>query len=55
MNKIQTHKEIEYKMSVQLLDILLVRKLITSEQYRQIDALNRESFSPLLNALLDSF
>ena len=36
------------------LDILLVRKLITSEQYRQIDALNRESFSPLLKKLLDS-
>ena len=55
MNKIQTKNEIEYKMSVQLLDILLVRKLITSEQYRQIDALNRESFSPLLNTLLDSY
>ena len=51
----ETKNEIEYKMSVQLLDILLVRKLITSEQYRQIDALNRESFSPLLNTLLDSY
>ena len=51
----ETQNEIKYKLSLQFLDILLIRKIITSEQYRQIDALNRESFSPLLNALLDSY
>ncbi len=51
----ETRNEIEYKISIQLLDILLVRGVIDCKQYAQIDELNRESFSPILKELLHSY
>ncbi|MFI3175480.1 MAG: SHOCT domain-containing protein [Bacillota bacterium] len=37
--------KIAYKLSLQILQTLKQRKMITDEQYAQIDALNRASFS----------
>ena len=41
-------QEIEYKRSIKMLKILLRRGIIDDVEYAQIDALNRESFSPHL-------
>ncbi len=48
MTKEQTLREIEYKMSLKLLNILLNRGLIDEEEYEKIDELNRQTFSPEL-------
>ncbi len=49
MTKEQTLKEIEYKMSLKLLKILLNRGIIDEEEFEKIDELNRQSFSPELS------
>ncbi|WP_283610609.1 SHOCT domain-containing protein [Faecalispora anaeroviscerum] len=49
MDTAQTTKEVEYKMSIKLLEILKRRGIITHVEYAQIDALNRQSFSPSLS------
>ena len=49
MTKEQSVKEVEYKMAVKLLKILLNRGLITDEEYAKIDELNRQTFSPELS------
>lgn len=49
MDTTQTAKEVEYKMSIKLLKILERRGIITDVEYAQIDALNRQSFSPSLS------
>lgn len=49
MDTAQTAKEVEYKMSIKLLKILERRGIITEVEYAQIDALNRQSFSPSLS------
>ncbi|MFI3225896.1 MAG: SHOCT domain-containing protein [Clostridia bacterium] len=41
-------QEVEYKRSLKMLKILLRRGIIDDVEYAQIDALNRESFSPHL-------
>lgn len=48
MTKEQSSKEVEYKMAVKLLKILLCRGIITDEEYVEIDELNRQTFSPEL-------
>lgn len=48
MTKEQTTKEIEYKMSLKMLKILLNREMISEEEFKKIDKLNRQTFSPEL-------
>ncbi|WP_353095733.1 SHOCT domain-containing protein [Tissierella praeacuta] len=48
MTKEQLSKEVEYKMALKLLKILLNRGMITDEEYLRIDELNRQTFSPEL-------
>ncbi len=48
MTKEQSAKEVEYKMALKLLKILLNRGIITDEEYLRIDELNRLTFSPEL-------
>ena len=49
MTKEQSSMEVEYKMSLKLLKILLNRGVITEEEYIKIDELNRQTFSPELS------
>ncbi|WP_352416514.1 SHOCT domain-containing protein [Oscillibacter ruminantium] len=49
MDTVQTTKEVEYKMSIKMLEILKRRGIVTDIEYAQIDALNRQSFSPTLS------
>ncbi|WP_195838076.1 SHOCT domain-containing protein [Tissierella pigra] len=49
MTKEQLIKEVEYKMSLKLLNILLARGIITEDEYVKIDELNRQTFSPELS------
>lgn len=48
MTKEQSRQEVLYKMSLKMLDILLRRGIVTENEYKKIDALNRQSFSPQL-------
>ncbi|HKM04390.1 MAG TPA: SHOCT domain-containing protein [Lachnospiraceae bacterium] len=52
MTKEQSSREVEYKMSLKLLNILLNRGIITEEEYIKIDELNRQTFSPELSELI---
>lgn len=45
----QTKKEINYKVSLKLLENLKYKGIISDMEYAQIDKLNRQSFSPLLD------
>jgi len=49
MDYVQSKKEVEYKMSIKLLDILKRRGIVSDIEYAQIDQLNRQSFSPALS------
>lgn len=49
MDMVQSAKEVEYKMSLKLLEILKRRGIVSDVEYAQIDALNRQSFSPALS------
>ncbi|MBU5255244.1 MULTISPECIES: SHOCT domain-containing protein [Tissierella] len=49
MTKEQLSKEVEYKMALKLLNILLNRGMITDEEFEKIDELNRQTFSPELS------
>ncbi len=49
MDMVQSEKEVEYKMSLKLLKILKRRGIVSDVEYAQIDALNRQSFSPALS------
>ena len=49
MTREQSVKEVEYKMAVKMLKILLCRGIITDEEYVRIDELNRQTFSPQLS------
>ena len=49
MDYVQSKKEVEYKMSIKLLDILKRRGIVSDVEYAQIDELNRQSFSPALS------
>lgn len=41
-------REIQYKLSKKLLDLMLDNGFLEPEEYAQIDALNRTTFSPEL-------
>lgn len=41
-------KELHYKLAVKLLDLMLKNGFLLPEEYKRIDALNRETFSPEL-------
>lgn len=45
----QTKKEINYKVSLKLLENLKYKGIISDMEYAQIDKLNRQSFSPVLD------
>lgn len=49
MTKEQSVREIEYKMALKLLNILLNRGIITEEEFKRVDELNRQTFSPELS------
>lgn len=49
MDMDQTKKEINYKVSLKLLENLKYKGIISDMEYAQIDKLNRQSFSPLLD------
>lgn len=49
MDTAQSTKEVEYKMSIKLLEILKRRGIVDDIEYAQIDELNRQSFSPALS------
>ena len=44
----QSKLEVQYKMALKMLDILLRRGFVTVEEYEKIDGLNRITFSPQL-------
>lgn len=48
MSKEQSRQEVQYKMSLKMLNILLRRGIVTEDEYEKIDTLNRQSFSPQL-------
>lgn len=48
MTKEQSKGEVQYKMAIKMLDILLRRGIVSDEEYSKIDDLNRQSFSPQL-------
>ena len=48
MTKEQSKGEVQYKMAIKMLDILLRRGIVSEEEYGKIDDLNRQSFSPQL-------
>ena len=52
MNSKKTKKEtreIQYKLAVKLLNLMLESGFLQPEEYEKIDALNRETFSPELS------
>lgn len=42
-------REIQYKLAVKLLNLMLESGFLQPEEYEKIDALNRETFSPELS------
>ena len=48
MPKGQEVNEVNYKISLKLLNILLRNGIITTQEYEKIDHLNRKTFSPEL-------
>lgn len=48
MSTRQEANEVKYKSALKLLNILFRNDVITQQEYEQIDALNRETFSPEL-------
>ena len=52
ISKEQMQNEIQYHQSVKIIDKLLDKGLITKEQYRRIDLLNRQSFKPTLAGVM---
>ena len=52
MSHEQLQNELNYSMSVKLIQKMLTKGLITPDEYRKIDMLNRESFKPYLACLM---
>ena len=48
MTKEQSKCEVQYKMAQKMLGILLRRGIVTEDECKKIDDLNRQSFSPQL-------
>lgn len=51
MSKNQTANEVKYKVAVKLLDIMLRNGLISPDEYKKIDELNRQTFMPELSGV----
>ncbi|WP_348983099.1 SHOCT domain-containing protein [Desulfosporosinus sp. I2] len=51
MSKNQVANEVKYKVAVKLLDIMLRNGLISPAEYKKIDQLNRQTFSPELSGV----
>ncbi|EQB22632.1 hypothetical protein UNSWDHB_44 [Dehalobacter sp. UNSWDHB] len=49
MSKDQSANEVKYKVALKLLDIMLRNGLISSAEYKKIDELNRQTFTPELS------
>jgi len=49
MSRTQASNEVQYKISIKFLNILLRNGLITSDEYKKIDDLNRQTFAPELS------
>lgn len=49
MSRTQESNEVQYKLAVKLLDVLLKRGLICLAEYKKIDDLNRQTFTPELS------
>ena len=48
MERNKEAREMQYKLAVKLLDLMVDRGFLLPEEYEKIDALNRETFSPEL-------
>lgn len=49
MSKSQAANEVKYKVAVKLLNIMLRNGLISPDEYKRIDELNRQTFTPELS------
>ena len=49
MSRTEEANEVNYKVAVKLLDIMLRNGIITSSEYKKIDDLNRQTFTPELS------
>jgi len=49
MSRIEEANEVNYKVAVKLLDIMLRNGIITPSEYQKIDNLNRQTFTPELS------
>lgn len=49
MTKTQEANEVQYKIALKLLNIMLWREIITPDEYKKIDELNRQTFTPELS------
>ena len=52
MSQKQFQNELYYRLSVNLIQKMLAKGLITEDEFKKIDALNRVSFSPKLAAIM---
>lgn len=52
MSDEQLNNELYYSMSVKLIGKMLDKGLITPDEYRKIDLMNRDSFKPNLACLM---
>jgi len=50
--QLQLQQETDYYRCYKILQKMLVKKLITAEEFNKIDALNRESFLPNLAQIM---
>lgn len=48
MSQAQEANEVKYKTALKLLEIMLNKGMITASEYRKIDDLNRQTFTPEL-------
>ncbi len=48
ISKEQSRQEVQYKMALKMLNILLRRGIVTEDEYEKIDDLNCQTFSPQL-------
>lgn len=51
MSRDQTANEVKYKVALKLLDIMLHNGLISPAEYKKIDELNRQTFTPELSGV----
>lgn len=49
MSSTQQENEVKYKIAVKLLTNMLNREMISHSEYKKIDDLNRQTFSPELS------